>query len=585
MFDSARVVIVAGLALAAVAVVAPAAEILVEAESFAERGGWLVDQQFVDIMGSPYLLAHGMGRPVADARTTVTFPRAGTYHVHVRTKDWVPAFSDGPGKFRVSVGGKELPHVFGASGRGWAWERAGTVEVPAGPAEIALTDLTGFEGRCDAVYFTTARGAVPPNTVRRMTPWRRRLLGLPQTPPLAGEFDVVVVGGGIAGCCAALQAARLGLTVALVHDRPWLGGNASREVRVHTLGESDRIVREIDTPHYPNGSAKAIEANARRHAVVEAEPNIKLHLEWRAFAANTEGGRITSVDARRNTTGEERRFVAPVFIDTTGDGWIGYWAGAEYMKGRERSDEFGESLAPAEADNMTMGNSLLWNSHDTGARAEFPEVPWAMEVAKGYRATGGEWFWEYAVADAVDTIDDAEEIRDHLFRAIYGAFHNAKKQPGNANRALKWVAYIAGKRESRRLVGDVILTERMVREHPEWPDAVVHESRGIDLHYPKKLPQGVDFITVAKFTRIERYRIPFRCLYSKNIENLMMAGRCLSATHVGLGSPRVMNTCGQMGVAVGCAAYVCKERSTTPRGVYEKHLDEFMRIVRSGKAE
>ena len=165
MLDIARVVTVAGIVFASAAALAPAAELLVEAEAFAERGGWVVDQQFVDQMGSPYLLAHGMGRPVADARTTVMFPAAGTYRVHVRTKDWVPSFAEGPGKFRVSVAGKELAHVFGASGRGWSWESGGTVTVGAGEVEIALTDLTGFEGRCDAIYFTTARGAVPPNTL------------------------------------------------------------------------------------------------------------------------------------------------------------------------------------------------------------------------------------------------------------------------------------------------------------------------------------------------------------------------------------------------------------------------------------
>ncbi|MHC4249036.1 MAG: FAD-dependent oxidoreductase, partial [Planctomycetota bacterium] len=210
MFDTARVVTILGVALAA-AGLAPGAEVLIEAEAFAERGGWLVDQQFVDQMGSPYLLAHGMGEPVANARTTVEFPQAGTYRVHVRTKDWVPGFADGPGKFRVSVAGKELARVFGASRRGWGWEDGGTVDLPAGRVEIALKDLTGFEGRCDAIYFTTSRGAVPPNTLARMTPWRRRLLGLPDTPPSAGEFDLVVVGGGISGCAAAIQAARLGL--------------------------------------------------------------------------------------------------------------------------------------------------------------------------------------------------------------------------------------------------------------------------------------------------------------------------------------------------------------------------------------
>jgi hypothetical protein len=315
--------------------------------------------------------------------------------------------------------------------------------------------------------------------------------------------------------------------------------------------------------------------------------NIKIFLNYRAFTANTVNDSITSVDARHTSTGETKRFVAPLFVDCTGDGWIGYWAGAEYMYGREDSSKYGENLAqygelwsPASADGKVMGSSVLWRTYDAGKTVKFPEVPWAMDVAGDYSATSGTWKWEFSRND-LHQIDDAEYIRDHMLKAIYGSFSNAKEKPENANLALEWVSSLVGKRESRRLVGDYIYTFRDEKNLTEFDDAVVMEKRNIDVHYQQIDADSAqpDFISEALYYKVDHYYLPYRSLYSKNIKNLFMAGRCFSCSHVGLGGPRVMHTTGQMGVAVGYAASLCKKYNTSPRGVYQKHISELKGLI------
>ena len=559
--------------------------VLVDAERFVDKGGWVVDPQFVDAMGSPYLLAHGMGKPVANARTPVSFPAAGKYRLWVRTKNWVAGRWEAPGRFKVTVGGKQLDTVFGTES-GWAWQKGDLVEVNKGELIVELKDLTGFDGRCDALFFTMNESFTPPGKLDEMLPWRERLAGVPPEPKSTGRFDVVIVGGGIAGCAAALAADKQGLNVALIQDRPVFGGNASSEVRVHTIGiygKGEDILKGIDTAHWANGSAGSKKDEAKRHKTMDAAKNVHQFRDWRASACHTEGKRIVSVDAAHTETGQTRRFIAPVFIDCTGHGWIGYWAGAEYRYGRESYQEFaeawpkyGERWSPKKPDKLTMGTSVLWNSYRTDKPAPFPEVPWAMDVAGRNAATAGEWYWEYASAQK-NQIDDAEEIRDHMLRAIYGSFANAKKNPKNANLALKWVGYVGGKRESRRLMGDYIYTQQDALERRKFEDAVVQERRAIDVHYQRA---GYSFYSHAMFRQTGgTYYIPFRCLYSKNIENLMMAGRCFSCSHIGLGGPRVMRTCGQMGIATGYAASLCNKHNTTPRGVYQKHLKELLELI------
>jgi len=551
--------------------------LLLEAESFTNAGGWVVDQQFVDLMGSPYLLAHGKGHPVADAATTALFPAPGVYYVWVRTKDWTAPLPDHPGSFTVSVGGVALAPVFGTTGQGWLWQNGGSVNIYSPNVEVRLHDLTGFDGRCDALFFTTDPGFVPPNDLAGLGPWRRAQLGEPDIPPSAGNFDLVVVGGGLAGSAAAIAAARQGLQVALIHDRPFPGGNASQDVRVPSLGVAKySIVSQINTDNLGFCSDDFIQSDAHRLQVLLAETNIRIFTEWRAFAANTNGPHITSVDAKHIRTGQELRFTAPLFIDCTGDGWLGYWAGALYAMGREPYAEFHENLAPISGDAMTSGTTLGWDSYDTGHAVTFPAVPWATSVSHDYiPQVAGAWWWEYGLT--LDTIYDAEEIRDHLLRAIYGAFSNLKQESMYLSQDLNFVAYIAGKRESRRLIGDYILTQADVLNPPGFADAVVTEGREIDLHYPQ--PGIYDFLSYAAFTPTSGYWIPFRCLYSTNIDNLMMAGRCLSASHVGLGSPRIMNTCGQMGVAAGTAAALCKAYWTTPRVIARQHAGELRGLL------
>ncbi|MHC4643369.1 MAG: FAD-dependent oxidoreductase, partial [Planctomycetota bacterium] len=208
--------------------------VLVEAESFDNLGGWVIDQQFMDEMGSPFVLAHGLGIPVADATTKVTFPKAGTYKIWVRTRDWVGPWGakGSPGRFEVRIDGRKLEPTFGTKGTEWHWQDGGKVDIRELKVSVSLHDLTGFEGRCDAIFFTKDLNFRPPNDDPSMKIWRRFLSGLPREPRDGGQYDLVVVGGGIAGTCASLSAGRRGVKVALIQDRPVLGGNNSSEVRV-----------------------------------------------------------------------------------------------------------------------------------------------------------------------------------------------------------------------------------------------------------------------------------------------------------------------------------------------------------------
>jgi hypothetical protein len=570
---------------------ASAATVLVEAESFADHGGWSLDTQFIREMGSPYLLAHGLGTPVADATTTLTIPAAGTWHVWVRTKDWVARWqADGaPGKFQVLVNGKPLEATFGATGAEWGWQPGGTVTLPAGEATLALHDLTGFDGRCDGIAFTT--GAEPPPNDSAILPgWRRQALGLPPEPEVKGPYDLVVIGGGYSGMGAALSAARLGLNVALVQDRPVLGGNGSSEVRVWAQGLIRRgryprigeIVEEFaDKATKSPGTYEEFE-DAKKERIVRAEPGIDLFLNTHAFAVARAGNRIESVTALDTRTSRELVFTGSFFCDATGHATIGHLAGAETVmeeKGR-------------------MGMSNMWAWANRAEPQAFPATPWALPLQMADfpypRDFHGQWFWESGFDK--DPLADAEGIRDWNLRAVYGAFNAMKNGDGAAehpNAALTWVAFIGGPRESRRILGDVVLTQDDVVTKKEFPDGCVPSTWSIDLHYPKeeyakKFPDN-PFISIAKFDkRVDRdygYPVPYRCFYSKDVDNLFMAGRCISVTHEALGTVRVMKTCGMMGEVVGKAASVAVRHGTNPRGVFEKYwaeMDELLQLP--GKA-
>ena len=565
--------------------------VLVEASGFAELGGWKLDTQHYLQMGGNYLLAHGMGQPVQDANTTVNLPSAGTWHLWVRNRDWCKGDWESPGRFQVWVDGKPVKGTFGQTDESWHWQKGGSIDIKkAGDIKVALKDLTGFDGRCDALYFTQEPNPVlPSKDLKELSDWKDEVTGRAKEKIEEFSFDVVIVGGGMSGCGAALAARSQGLKVALIQDRPLFGGNASEEVRVHSLGihgYGTKILEKIDTAHYPNGHAKAKNDQEKREQAM-AQSGVDLFAHHLACGLEKEGNQIVSVEAREVNSGRIKRFNAPSFIDATGDGWLGYWAGADYRYGREAAsehnegwDKYGDLWSPEKPDNRVMGTSVLWNSVRSKTKQDFPKVPWALPVAGNHAAIDGEWYWEYS-ENKLNQIDDAEAIRDHMLRAIFGSFSNAKKNPKYAPNRLAWVAYVGGKRESRRIMGDHIYDMHDAVERREFSDAVVVEKREVDGHFQRKLKGSKqDFLSAAMFRHTGgHYYIPFRSFYSRNLTNLMMAGRCFSCTHVGLCGPRVMNTCGQMGIATGFAAALCKKHNANPREIGKSHISELRKLI------
>lgn len=575
------------------------AAVFVEAESFTDKGGWFIDQQSMDVMGSPYLIAHGMGRPVKDAKTRLTFPEKGKYFVYVRTRNWTATWTerDAAGQFEVWLNGQALPHVFGTRDQNWNWIKGGEVHIDNTQATLTLHDLTGFNGRCDALYFTKDPFDIPPNELLALDALRADLLGLNQRPQ-AQTYDFVVIGGGMAGTCAAISAARNGLKTALIQNRPVLGGNNSSEVRVH-LGARIKLepypalgnlVNEIGPDQGGNAQPKDYYEDEKKLKAVLSEPNISLFLNHHANAVEMEGNTIRKVFAENLETGEKLAFAAPLFADCTGDGTIGYLAGAEYMSGRESKAQFNEPTAPEKADKLTMGISVQWFSEQVESPVAFPAIQWGLpwNDEKAFAITRGDWDWETGMGK--DMIQETEFIRDYGLLVVYSNWsflknHYAEKEKFERER-LKWVAYIGGKRESRRLVGDYILTENDLTQQNFLPDGTAPTSWTIDLHYPdqknKEQFNGEAFRSIAKHIKIYPYPIPFRCLYSKNINNLMMAGRDISVSHVALGTVRLMRTCGMMGEVLGMAASICIEKEASPRELYRKHFAELEKLMLKG---
>ncbi|PHR92763.1 MAG: NADH-dependent oxidoreductase [Blastopirellula sp.] len=562
-------------------------QLLVEAESFDTHGGWKLDTQFINEMGSPYLLAHGLGQPVDSATKKVTFAEPGIYRVFVRTKDWVARWNapGTPGKFQLVVNGTPLKTTFGTKGANWFWHEGGTVEVKDTNVTLELKDLTGFDGRCDAIFFTKSLTGTPPNSGNALASWRKETLGLPQETEVLDDYDLVVIGGGYSGMGAALSAARMGCKVALIQNRPVLGGNGSSEVRVWAKGlirrgKYPRIGEIIDefVDHAKKSPGTYEEFGDKlKEAIVRAEPNIDLFLNHHANEVEMNGSLIASVSAFDTKTSEVRKFVGNQYVDCTGHGTIGALAGALYdvtPKGR-------------------MGMSNMWAWGEDADAPKYPETPWALDLdMKDFpypRDHHGQWFWESGFDK--DALNDAEGIRDHNLRAVYGAFNAMKNRDGadkHQDALLTWIAYIGGPRESRRLMGDVLLTQDDIVAKKEFKDGCVPSTWSIDLHYPKeqyaeKFSENPFISYAVHDRRVDRafgYAVPYRCFYSKNINNLFMAGRCISVTHRALGTVRVMQTCGMMGEVVGKAASLCSLHQCQPRDVYTSHWDEMVELLK-----
>jgi hypothetical protein len=416
------------------------------------------------------------------------------------------------------------------------------------------------------------------------------------------EVDVAVIGGGLAGVCAAVAAARLGRRVALVNNRPVLGGNSSSEVRVWVVGATAHgnqhwareagIVGEMYVENqYRNPEGNPVYWDDVVLDTVRREPNLQLFLNTDVREVEADG----PDDARviRSVTGWTMgaeiltRFVAPVFLDCTGDGLVGSLAGARYRLGKEARSEFDEAWAPEEATREFLGSTLLFYTKDAGRPVKFVAPETAIDVTKTPIPTSriirsgdqGAHYWWIEWGGQLDIVHDNERIRDELRGVVLGVWDyikNSGKFEAD-NLTLEWIGNVPGKREYRRFVGDYTLTQNDVIEQHSFPDTVAYGGWSIDLH-PAEGMYHPGSGAVQRFSD-GVFEIPYRCLYSVNVTNMLMAGRDFSATHVAFGAARVMATCATMGEAAGTAAALCAERGVTPRALGQDHLTELKQTL------
>lgn len=409
------------------------------------------------------------------------------------------------------------------------------------------------------------------------------------------SYDVAVIGGGMAGMCAAVSAARNGSKTVLVQDRPVLGGNGSSEIRVHVNGVNH--LRPDGMPERETGIIEEILLHNRFYNPQESfpvwdhvlydyvvqEPNLELMLNTQAIKANVEGNRIVSAKCWQLTTEMEYTIHAKMFVDCSGDGLLAATAGALYRTGREASSEFNEKYAPEVADGWQMGASILLQGKDYGKPMFYHPPSYVIKFdpdkthpKRGIRKyTDG--FWWVELGSEFDIIADQEINRHKLLGYMHGVWDYIKNSgdfPDAENYALDWVGSLPGRRESRRFIGDFILSEKDLTEHRHFKDGVAYGGWSLDEHCPGGIenPEDPPSYFHEKFDEI--YQIPYRSLYSKNISNLLFAGRNISQTHIALSSSRVQATCATMGQAAGTAAAICVKKDVTPRDIASDHVDE-----------
>ncbi|MGE4564566.1 MAG: FAD-dependent oxidoreductase [Victivallaceae bacterium] len=402
--------------------------------------------------------------------------------------------------------------------------------------------------------------------------------------------DFAVIGGGISGMCAAIAAARAGAKVVLMHDRPVLGGNASSEIRLWICGAHGDHLREtgiveefILENQYRNPEGNYSLWDSVLYSAIRREKNITLLLNTACLEAAMDGDRIASVTGYQSAAQTFFTVSAPLFADCSGDSVLAPLTGAEFRQGREARGEFDESIAPEEADLKTMGMSCLLQARETTEPHDFIAPEWANhyenDEAFTLRSPQLEtWqnFWWIELGGTGDAIHDVDHCRDELQKIAFGVWDYLKNHPANRakyrNWELEWVGALPGKRESRRYVGDVIMNQNDVARGGDFPDTVAYGGWTMDDHHPEGFhyPGKPTIFHPAP----SPYGIPYRSLYSKNIANLMFAGRNISVTHSALSSTRVMATCGLLGEAVGTAAGLIKKYGCSPRDIYTSHLDE-----------
>jgi hypothetical protein len=405
---------------------------------------------------------------------------------------------------------------------------------------------------------------------------------------ISKSCDFIVVGGGLSGTCCAITAARSGLKTILIQARPVLGGNASSEVRLWALGatshmgNNNRWAREggvvgeiLEENLWRNKEGNPVLFDAILIDKALAENNLDLYLDTAVCKISCDAQRITSVQAFCSQSSILYDFSADLFCDASGDGILGYLSGADFRIGAEDKSEFDEPIATEEDFGELLGDTIFFYSKDTGAPVSYTAPDFALKDItqipryKDIRATEhGCSFWWLEYGGRLDTIKDNQHIKQELWKVTYGIWDYIKNSgnfPEAENLTLEWVGMIPGKRESRRFLGDYILSQKDIVEQRIHDDAVAHGGWAIDLHpadgvYSPQPP-------CTQYHSKGMYQIPYRCLYSRNVENLFLAGRLISSSHVAFGSTRVMLTGAVCGQAVAAAAYVCNDKGLLPAQV------------------
>jgi len=583
-----------------------------DAADFQTYGGWALDTQFTGFMGSSYLLSHG-GKVVKDAKLTIKGVKAGKYRLWVRSKNWIPKHS--PGTFGISVNKKDSGKVFGAQKeKGWTWQDGGVHEL-AGTTTLMLQDKSGMFGRCSSVILTRDLSYKPPKALQAFKDERARLSGVSNAVKRGKNYDVIVVGAGPAGVPAALAAARSGARTALISNRPVLGGNASAEIGVPVQGAAKKhhgvpvretgIIEEaarIMLKELADNQAKVkgsytVNMSKSFAALSDAEPNLDVYDNCWLDGVDKEGAaRISTVIMSDALTGARTALAGAMFIDCSGNAWAGHHAGADERIGREAKSEYNEQDAPDVADGKTMSGALrgqsvkgrhnfYYRTKKLSAPQPFMTPPWiyklpeeGWETGRGNAerllqiAKGGTWWLEHP--GDVDDVFDPERARDALIRVNYSFWDYMKNRWSERKRLKNYVmdytSFTVGTREGRRLMGDYVMNANEALEGRKFKDAIGHTGWSLDVHHPDGIlstegPNGPN-------RKIPLGEIPYRCLYSRNIDNLLMAGRCASVTHEALGTVRIEASCAVTGQAAGTAAAIALRHNTTPRGVYQKHL-------------
>ena len=414
------------------------------------------------------------------------------------------------------------------------------------------------------------------------------------------KVDVCVVGGGLAGTFAAIAAARHGAKVVLMQDRPVLGGNASSEIRMWVSGAGSRVRNLQETGIMEEVLLENMYRNPTRnfsiwdsilYEKVKAEENIELLLNCACCFAECDGSTIKNVTGFQLTTYTWQTVEAEVFIDCSGDSILAELVDAEYMVGRESKETFGERWGLAEADKKTMGMSLMIQAHETDHKCEFIAPDWAYKFTTDEEMNfkphdcldriETNFYW-IELGGEVDSIHDTEEVRDELIKIAYGVWDHMKNHGdhGADNWELDFIGFLPGKRESRRYVGNYVMTQQDVESGRLFDDQVAYGGWQIDNHLPGGFRMhGTNEFHLQKNRLTEPYSIPLRSLYSKNVSNLMFAGRNISASHLAFASTRVMGTCGILGQAVGTAAAMMIQYHMSARQLCAEKIGELQAVL------